>query len=98
MKRAIKMGYKNIYLIDKDEEKIKNIKREADDCPSTKGIINIYNMTEDNLRILMRKSMITIGSIYNTGAETNKLLTNDILDSMPANSIIMDVAIDQGGI
>jgi alanine dehydrogenase len=98
MKRAIRMGYKNIYLIDKDEEKINNIKREVDDCPSTKGIVNIYNMTEDNLRLLMRKSIITIGSIYNTGAETNKLLTNDILDSMPANSIIMDVAIDQGGI
>jgi alanine dehydrogenase len=98
MKRAIRMGYKNINLIDNDEEKIENIKSKADDCADTKGIVNIYKMNEDNLRLLMKKSIITIGSIYNTGAETNKLLTNDILDTMPPNSIIMDVAIDQGGI
>lgn len=98
MKRAIRMGYKNIYLIDKDEEKIKNIKNDADENPDTKGIINTYDMCEYNLRLLMKKSIITIGSIYNTGAETSKLLTNDILDTMPPNSIIMDVAIDQGGI
>lgn len=98
MKRAIRMGYKNIYLIDKDEEKIKNIKNDADEYPDTKGIINTYDMCEYNLRLLMKKSIITIGSIYNTGAETSKLLTNDILDTMPPNSIIMDVAIDQGGI
>jgi len=98
MKSAIRMGYKNIYLIDKDEEKIKNIKNDADENPDTKGIINTYDMCEYNLRLLMKKSIITIGSIYNTGAETSKLLTNDILDTMPPNSIIMDVAIDQGGI
>ena len=98
MKCAINMGYKNIYLIDKDEEKIKNIKSEVDNCVDTKDIINIYNMNDDNLKLLMKKSIITIGSIYNTGSETNKLLTNDILDTMPTNSIIMDVAIDQGGI
>jgi alanine dehydrogenase len=55
-------------------------------------------MNDDNLKLLMKKSIITIGSIYSTGAETSKLLTNDILDTMPPNSIIMDVAIDQGGI
>jgi alanine dehydrogenase len=98
MKRAIRMGYKNINLIDNDEEKIENIKSKADNYTDTKGIVNIYKMNEDNLRLLMKKSIITIGSIYNTGAETNKLLTNDILDTMPPNSIIMDVAIDQGGI
>lgn len=98
MNCAIKMGYKNIYLLDSDEEKIKKIKDNADSNENTKGIITIYNMNDDNLKLLMKKSIITIGSIYSTGAETSKLLTNDILDTMPPNSIIMDVAIDQGGI
>ena len=46
----------------------------------------------------MRKSIIIIGSIYNTGMKADRLLTNDILDSMTKGAIIMDVAIDQGGI
>ena len=95
---AIKMGYKNINLIDIDMDKITKIKASTDSNEDTKDIINIYNMNEDNLRLLMKKSIITIGSIYNTGAKANRLLTNEILDTMPQNSIIMDVAIDQGGI
>jgi alanine dehydrogenase len=95
---AIRMGYKNINLIDVDMDKITKIKASADNNEDTKDIINIYNMNEDNLRLLMKKSIITIGSIYNTGAKANRLLTNEILDTMPQNSVIMDVAIDQGGI
>jgi alanine dehydrogenase len=95
---AIRMGYKNINLIDVDMDKITKIKASADNNEDTKDIINIYNMNEDTLRLLMKKSIITIGSIYNTGAKANRLLTNEILDTMPQNSVIMDVAIDQGGI
>jgi alanine dehydrogenase len=98
MNKAISMGYKNINLIDCDYEKIKNIKNKFDENEDTKDIINIYLMNDNNLRILMKKSIITIGSIYNTGEKTNKLLTNEIMDDMPHNSIILDVAIDQGGI
>jgi len=98
MNKAISMGYKNINLIDCDYEKIKNIKNKFDENEDTKDIINIYSMNDDNLKLLMKKSIITIGSIYNTGEKTNKLLTNEIMDDMPHNSIILDVAIDQGGI
>jgi alanine dehydrogenase len=98
MNRAISMGYKNINLIDNDYEKIKNIKIKFDENEETRDIINVYLMNDNNLKMLMRKSIITIGCIYNTGERTNKLLTNEIMDDMPHNSIIMDVAIDQGGI
>jgi alanine dehydrogenase len=43
-------------------------------------------------------STIIIGSIYNSGEKAKKLITNDMMDLMMENSIIMDVAIDQGGI
>ena len=98
MNTAISMGYKNINLIDKDYNKIRNIKKNFDEKEEYKDIIKIYLMNEYNLKNLMDKSIITIGSIYNTGEKTNNLLTNKIMDDMLPNSIIMDIAIDQGGI
>ena len=94
MKIAIKLGYKNINLIDNNYQKILNIKHEYDNLAN----ISIYSMNNDNLNFIMRKSIIIIGSIYNTGMKADRLLTNDILDSMTKGAIIMDVAIDQGGI
>ena len=94
MKLAISKGYTNINLIDNNYEKIAMIKGDYDNIVD----ISIYSMNNDNLQFLMRKSIITIGSIYNTGKEAERLLSNSILDSMPDGAIIMDVAIDQGGI
>jgi len=94
MKLAISKGYNNINLIDNNYEKIAIIKSDYDNIAN----ISIYSMNNDNLLFLMQKSIITIGSIYNTGKEAERLLTNSILDSMPNEAIIMDVAIDQGGI
>ena len=94
MKLAISKGYRNINLIDNNYEKLSIIKSDYDKVAN----ISIYSMNNDNLNFLMRKSIITIGSIYTTGKETERLLTNRILESMPAGAIIMDVAIDQGGI
>jgi alanine dehydrogenase len=94
MKIAISLGYKNINLIDNNYQKLLNIKLEYDNLTN----ISIYSMNNDNLNFLMRKSIIIIGSIYNTGMKADRLLTNEILDSMPKGAIIMDVAIDQGGI
>ena len=55
-------------------------------------------MNDENLRKLVKESDIIIGSIYNTGEKAAKLITNELLDTMKPNSIIMDIAIDQGGI
>jgi len=94
MKIAIDLGYKNINLLDSNYDKLLNIKKTYENTID----ISIYNMNEDNLKSLMTKSIITIGSIYNIGMKTDKLLTNKLLDIMPDGAIIMDVAIDQGGI
>lgn len=87
--KALELGYNKINLIDKDFEKLKELKTD---------IYNIYEMTDENLLKLLKESNIIIGSIYNTGEKAKKLISNEMLELVPINSIIMDVAIDQGGI
>jgi alanine dehydrogenase len=87
--KAKEMGYKNINLIDKDYDKLEKYKSDG---------FNIFEMTNSNLINLLKISNIVIGSIYNSGEKAQKLITNDMLNLMIDNSIIIDVAIDQGGI
>jgi len=90
--QAIQLGYKNINLIDKDYEKIKNIEL------SNPDIFKSYEMNETNLKKLLIFSNIVISSIYVNGMKASKIINNELLDLMSrAGSIIMDVAIDQGG-
>jgi len=92
LNKALEYGYNNINLIDKNYEKIKNIKNNYSNYN-----INIYEMNNDNLNILLKKSNIIIGSIYNSASKTDKIINNDMLNIMPINSIFIDVSIDQGG-
>ena len=87
--KAKEKGYKNINLIDKNFEKIKNLA----ECG-----FNVYEFSNLNLIDLLSISHIVIGSIYNNGKKANKIICNDMLKLLPINSIFMDVAIDQGGI
>jgi alanine dehydrogenase len=48
--------------------------------------------------MIAKKCVIIIGSVYNIGEKANKIFTNKLLDLMPVGSILMDVAIDQGGV
>ena len=88
--KAIELNYKKINLIDKDYEKLKELKKENED-------LMIYEMNHLNLSKLLMKSNIIIGSIYNNGEKAQKLIINDLLVIMPNDSVFMDVAIDQGG-
>ena len=92
MQIALNSSFTNINLLDKNYDKLVSIKNDLD------YQINIYEMNDDNLAKLVKESDIIIGSIYNTGEKATKLITNNLLDTMKTNSIIMDIAIDQGGI
>lgn len=90
--QAIQLGYKNINLIDKNYEKIKNIEK------SNPDIYKSYEMNDKNLKKLLIFSNIVISSIYVNGMKAAKIINNELLDLMShSGSIIMDVAIDQGG-
>lgn len=86
--KAKELGYKNINLIDKNFDKIKKFKDE----------FNIYEFSNLNLIKLLQISTIVIGSIYNNGEKAKKIICNDMLKLLPQNSILIDIAIDQGGI
>jgi alanine dehydrogenase len=92
MNTALKLGYKNIILIDKDYEKICKIQKD------NSNIISAYELNDDNLEMIARKSIIIVGSVYNRGEKASKMFTNELLELMPQGSILMDVAIDQGGV
>lgn len=90
--QAIKLGYQNINLIDKDYEKIKDIEQ------SNPSIYKSYEMNEQNLKKLLIFSNIVISSIYINGMKAKRIINNELLDLMShTRPIIMDVAIDQGG-
>ncbi len=86
--KAKEKGYKNINLIDKNFEKIK--------CLNECGF-NVYEFSNLKLIELLSLSHIVIGSIYNNGKKAKKIICNDMLKLLPSNSIIIDIAIDQGG-
>jgi alanine dehydrogenase len=92
MNTAIALGYKNILLIDKDYEKICKIQKE------NSNVITAYELNDSNLELIARKSIIIVGSVYNRGEKATNIFTNELLDLMPQGSILMDVAIDQGGV
>jgi alanine dehydrogenase len=89
VEKAIQLGYTNINLIDKDYEKINKMQLMLN-CKA-------YEMNDANLLLLLKKSMIVIGSIYNHNQTATRLITDELLSLMPTNSIFMDIAIDQGG-
>jgi alanine dehydrogenase len=90
--QAILLGYKTIYLIDKDYDKIKKIEE------SNPSIYKAFVMNEINLKTLLIFSNVVISSIYSNGEKASKVITNKLLDLMSrSRTIIMDVAIDQGG-
>jgi alanine dehydrogenase len=92
MNTAIALGYKNILLIDKDYEKICKIQKE------NSNVVTAYELNDINLELIARKSIIIVGSVYNRGEKATNIFTNELLDLMPQGSILMDVAIDQGGV
>ena len=90
LNKALELGYKNINLIDNNYKKLE-MKDEFNKN------INIFEMNTENLKYLLKKSNIIIGSIYVSGKETYKLINDDLLNLMPNNSLFIDVSIDQGG-
>lgn len=50
-----------------------------------------------NIRQKIKESDLVIGAVLITGAKAPKLITRDMLKTMKPGSVIVDVAIDQGG-
>lgn len=61
------------------------------------GRLQTMASNESNLRELIQHADLVIGAVLIPGARAPHLITRDMLPTMPEGSVIVDVAVDQGG-
>lgn len=89
-KMACGLGAK-VYILDKSLERLAYL---DDIMPA-----NCYPIMSDEstLRALVKEADVVIAAVLVTGAKAPKLITREMLKTMKKGSVIVDVAIDQGG-
>ena len=80
-----------VYIVDKSKKRLQQLKNIFGD----KIIPQLSEKTD--LKKLVSQCDLLIGGILIPGAEAPKLVTRDMLKIMKRGSVIVDVAIDQGG-
>ena len=91
---AIKMAVgtgANVTVLDRSLDRL----RELDDI--FRGTINCIYSTHDNLELYVLDADVVIGAVLIPGAAAPKLVSRDMISRMRAGSVVVDVAIDQGG-
>ena len=81
----------NVYIVDKSAQRLDQLKVIFGD-----KIVPIKS-DEADLKKLISECDLLIGGVLIPGAEAPKLVTKDMLKVMKRGSVIVDVAIDQGG-
>jgi len=61
------------------------------------GRLITMSSTEPNIRAAVKKADLIVGAVLVPGAKAPKLVTRDMLSTMKEGSVIVDVAVDQGG-
>ncbi|MFE9846810.1 MULTISPECIES: alanine dehydrogenase [Streptomyces] len=87
---AIGMGF-HVTLLDRDINKL----READKVFGTKIKTIVSNAFE--LEKAVVEADLVIGAVLIPGAKAPKLVTNELVAKMKPGSVLVDIAIDQGG-
>ena len=89
-KMAAGLGAK-VYILDVNLERLRYL---SDVMP--KNVIPLMSNSH-NIRDLLKVADLVVGGVLITGAKAPKLITRDMLKLMKKGSVIVDVAIDQGG-
>ncbi|SDJ95688.1 alanine dehydrogenase [Streptomyces indicus] len=87
---AVGLGF-HVTLLDKDVNKL----READKIFGTKVRAIMSNAFELEKAVL--DADLVIGAVLIPGAKAPKLVTNELVSRMKPGSVLVDIAIDQGG-
>ncbi|MFD2627880.1 alanine dehydrogenase [Oceanobacillus kapialis] len=90
-KIAVGLGA-DVTIIDLSPERL----RQLDDIFGS--TINTMISNPLNISLAISESDLVIGAVLIPGAKAPKLVTDDMVKQMPEGSVIVDVAIDQGGI
>ncbi len=86
---ALGMGA-TVFVVDRSAEVLRRL---AAQFP---GLRTIFS-TRDALSHILRRADLLIGAVLVPGAAAPKLVTRDMVATMKPNSVIVDIAIDQGG-
>jgi len=88
----IATGFKaKVYIVDKSAQRLEQLKKIFGDK------IIPQQSDKTDLKKLISECALLIGGVLIPGAEAPKLITKDMLKLMKKGSVIVDVAIDQGG-
>jgi len=87
---ALGMGA-DVWVIDKNVDVLRSLWAQFD-----RPLNTVYS-TRDAIERHCAEADLVIGGVLIPGAAAPKLITRDIVKSMKAGSVIVDVAIDQGG-
>ena len=80
-----------VHIVDKSSQRLEQLKKIFGDT------IIPQQSDKVDLRKLISECVLLIGGVLIPGAEAPKLITKDMLKFMKRGSVIVDVAIDQGG-
>jgi alanine dehydrogenase len=81
----------NVYILDVDIERL----RYLDDI-MPKNVTTLYS-DPVTVRELLPRTDLLVGAVLVVGAKAPKLITRDMLQLLQKGSVIVDVAVDQGG-
>ncbi len=81
----------NVFIVDKSSDRLNELEKIFGKK------IKPINSQEADLKKLIKNCDLLIGGVLIPGAEAPKLVTRDMIKSMKRGSVIVDVAIDQGG-
>lgn len=81
----------NVNILDKNIDRLRYL---DEIMPSN---VNTIYSNEYNLRSILEDTDLLIGAVLVVGSKAPKLITKDMLKLMSKGSVIVDVAVDQGG-
>ena len=81
----------NVFIVDKSSERLSQLKKIFGEK------IKPVESKEADLKKLIKNCDLLIGGVLIPGAEAPKLVTREMIKSMKRGSVVVDVAIDQGG-
>ena len=91
IKKAIAAGA-HVKIIDLSEDKLEQLKQTFGE-DKVEYIIS----TQETILEALTTSDLVIGSVYVIGKQAPKVITKDMISAMKPGSVIVDIAIDQGG-
>ena len=91
IKKAIATGA-HVKIIDLSEDKLEQLKPKFGEDK-----VEYIVSTQEAIEEALVSSDLVIGSVYVIGKQAPKVITKDMISSMKPGSVIVDIAIDQGG-